>query len=70
MPEWRTENPDTEGEYLVTFLDSIMVDSRSGPHSYAYCVGVAYFYGNGWSRSNVVAWAKLPAPYVPKKKGE
>lgn len=70
MPNWRTDVPESEGDYLVTVLEPLMVDYRSGGHSYAYCVRTAYFYGREWSRSNVVAWAKLPSPYVPKKKGE
>ena len=61
---WKTGIPE-DGKYLVTVKTSLMVDYRTGSHSYAYETDVAE-YCNGWSIDGVIAWKKLPAPYCPE----
>lgn len=68
MPDWHTDNPEKEGWYIVTVLEPMMFDFRTGAHSYAYEVRSAYFEGGGWSLGRVVAWMESPLPYVPERK--
>lgn len=64
--EWRTDIPKEDGEYLVTTRTAMMVDSKSGPHSYAYTIEIATFYDGEWENGYpVFAWMNLPDPYFP-----
>lgn len=63
------EKPQNEGNYLVSFRDSI--DGDFEVMSYID-IKISWFDGESfnWYGSCIVAWAELPEPYQPELENE
>jgi len=62
--KWETSTlPQDEGKYVVLTKVALMVDSKTGSHSYGYEPDVAIFSGGSWDMP-VYAWLDYNAASV------
>lgn len=61
---WCTDKPQYYGEFVVIESRAIMVDSKTGSHSYCYDIGTAIYDGD-WDH-NIYAWLDVRFPELPK----